>query len=106
MDNHELFKRPLEIEYVQGILEKLVFTLEKYELVIPEVSDMIAEIVQSKPADHFTAVLAVIDALMKYRSTSPFMNQLAENVKMDFLHGVNGELPKHEGEFYIMSVTD
>lgn len=102
----ELIKRPLEIQYVQGILDKLTRTLEKYELVIPEIDNMIQEIVSTQPEDHFEVVITIIEKLMKYKSASPFMNELAENVKRDFWHGVNEDLPKHEGEFYIDSVTD
>jgi hypothetical protein len=102
----ELIKRPLEIQYVQGILDKLTRTLEKYELVIPEIDEMIQETVSTKPEDHFGIVITIVEKLMKYKSASPFMNELAENVKRDFWHGVNADLPKHDGEFYIDSVAD
>ena len=41
MSDSEWIKRPLEFQYVDGILEKLTRTLEKYELIIPEVNEMI-----------------------------------------------------------------
>ncbi len=106
MDYKQLIKRPLEIQYVQGILEKLTRTLEKYELAILEIDEMICEISQTKPEDHFNAVIIVIEKLMKYKTASSFMNELAENVKQDFWHGVNEDLPPHKGEFYINSTVD
>jgi hypothetical protein len=106
MSYQDLIKRPLEIEYVQAIIDKLTRTLEKYELVIPEINDLIRDIVTTDPADHFGAVVAIVENLMKHKTVSPFMDELAENVKQDFWHGVNEDLPRHEGEFYINSVAD
>ena len=84
MDYDKLIKRPLETEYVNGILEKLNRTFEKYELVIPEVENMLRDIVVTKPNDHFSALMIIIETLMKYKTASPFMDELAKHVKTGF----------------------
>jgi hypothetical protein len=82
-------------------------TCEKYEDLIPELDNMLEDIqAEPKPTDHFSFVLRVVENLAKYKSTSPFMNELFENIKMDFLHGSNEDLPRHEGKFYIDSVVE
>ncbi len=106
MSDDDWIKRPLEFQYVDGILEKLARTLEKYELIIPEVNEMVREIVSTTPKDHFEIVVTIIEKVMKYKTTSPFMNELAENMRQDFWHGMNKEIPPHKGEFYIDSQAD
>ncbi len=106
MNNYDFIKRPLAYKHVDGILEKLALTFEKYELIIPEISELQAEIVSTKPKDDFEAVVTIIQKLMKYKTRSPLMREFAENVAQDFYHGVNEEIPPHKGEFYINSSAD
>ena len=106
MKNDDFIKRPLEHKYVDDMLEKLARTFEKYELIIPEISELQAEIVDTTPKDHFDSVIIIIDKLMKYKTRSPLMRELAENVTQDFYHGVNEKIPPHKGEFYINSSAD
>ena len=58
------------------------------------------------PKDHFGVLMTIIEKVMKYKTTSPFMNELAENMRQDFWHGMNKEIPPHKGEFYIDSQAD
>jgi hypothetical protein len=104
----EFQTRPLAVEYVQGILEKFADTIDKYSPLIPEVDNFLNEVWEKNPnpEDQFSAVMTIIELLTKYKSTSPLMTELFQNVKMDFWHGLNESLPKHEGEFYIDSVAD
>ncbi len=106
MKKDDLIKRPLEHKYVDDMLEKLMLTFEKYELIIPEISELQAEITDTSPKDKFEAVVVIIDKLVKYKTRSPLMRELAENVTQDFYHGVNEEIPPHKGEFYINSSAD
>jgi hypothetical protein len=106
MNDHEWIKRPLEEAYVQGIIDKIARTLDKYELVIPEVDDVIREIVATKPEDYFGVVVVISQTLIKYESVSPFMTELVAGVRQDFWHGINEDFEKHEGEYYVTSVTD
>lgn len=106
MSNDDFIKRPLEVKYVDDMLEKLMRTCEKYELIVPEINELTVEIVNTNPKDKFEAVVIIIDKLMKYKTRSPLMRELAENVTQDFYHGVNEKIPPHKGEFYINSSAD
>ena len=106
MTNDDIIKRPLSYKYVDAMLEKLALTFEKYELIIPEISELQAEIVKTKPKDDFERVMIIIEKLKKYETRSPLMRELADNVAQDFYHGVNEEIPPHKGEFYINSSAD
>ena len=106
MTNHDIIKRPLSYKYVDAMLEKLALTFEKYELIIPEISELQAEIVSTKPKDDFEVVMTIIEKLKKYETRSPLMRELADNVAQDFYHGVNEEISQHKGEFYINSSAD
>ena len=106
MTNHDIIKRPLSYKYVDAMLEKLALTFEKYELIIPEISELQAEIVSTKPKDDFEVVMTIIEKLKEYKTRSPLMRELADNVAQDFYHGVNEEIPPHKGEFYINSSAD
>jgi len=88
------------------MLEKLALTFEKYELIIPEISELQAEIVKTKPKDDFEVVMTIIEKLKKYETRSPLMRELADNVAQDFYHGLNEKIPPHKGEFYINSSAD
>ena len=106
MTNDDIIKLPLSYAYVDAMLEKLALTFEKYELIIPEISELQAEIVSTKPKDDFERVMIIIEKLKKYETRSPLMRELADNVAQDFYHGVNEEIPPHKGEFYINSSAD
>ena len=106
MTNDDIIKRPLSYKYVDAMLEKLALTFEKYELIIPEISELQAEIVKTKPKDDFEVVMTIIEKLKEYKTRSPLMRELADNVAQDFYHGVNEEIPPHKGEFYINSSAD
>jgi hypothetical protein len=107
MTREELLKRPLSVEYVDGIIDKFILTCDKYRSVIPEFDKMVQEIETGPlPDDKFAFVLKIVENLAKYKTASPFMNELFENIKMDFLHGSNEDLPRHEGKFYIDSVVE
>ena len=106
MTNDDIIKRPLSYAYVDAMLEKLALTFEKYELIIPEISELQAEIVKTKPKDDFEVVMTIIEKLKEYKTRSPLMRELADNVAQDFYHGVNEEIPPHKGEFYINSSAD
>jgi hypothetical protein len=105
-DFRDLIKRPLSYEYVDTIIDKLARTLDKYQLIIPEMDDMVREITTTRPKDNFDALMTILTKITEYQSVSPFMDELAEGVKQDFWHGVNEEFPRHEGEFYIISAAD
>ena len=106
MTNDDIIKRPLSYKYVDAMLEKLALTFEKYELIIPDISELKAEIVKTKPKDDFEVVMIIIEKLKEYKTRSPLMRELADNVAQDFYHGVNEEIPPHKGEFYINSSAD
>ena len=106
MTNDDIIKRPLSYKYVDAMLEKLALTFEKYELIIPDISELQAEIVKTKPKDDFGVVMTIIEKLKEYKTRSPLMRELADNVAQDFYHGVNEEIPPHKGEFYINSSAD
>ena len=106
MTNDDIIKRPLSYKHVDAMLEKLALTFEKYELIIPDISELQAEIVKTKPKDDFERVMIIIEKLKKYETRSPLMRELADNVAQDFYHGVNEEIPPHKGEFYINSSAD
>ena len=106
MTNDDIIKRPLSYKYVDAMLEKLALTFEKYELIIPDISELQAEIVRTKPKDDFERVMIIIEKLKKYETRSPLMRELADNVAQDFYHGVNEDIPPHKGEFYINSSAD
>ena len=106
MTNDDIIKRPLSYKYVDAMLEKLALTFEKYELIIPDISELQAEIVKTKPKDDFEVVMTIIEKLKEYKTRSPLMRELADNVAQDFYHGVNEEIPPHKGEFYINSSAD
>lgn len=99
-------KRPLEVAYVQTILDKIGRTMDKYNLLIPEVHDALQEITSARPEDHFGAVVIVLQTIAKYESGSPFMKELSDGVRQDLWHGIDEAYEKHEGEFYITSVAD
>ena len=106
MTSDDFIKRPLSYAYVDAMLEKLALTFEKYELIIPEISELQAEIVSTKPKDDFEVVMTIIEKLKEYKTRSPLMRELADNVAQDFYHGVNEEISQHKGEFYINSSAD
>ena len=106
MTNDDIIKRPLSYKYVDAMLEKLALTFEKYELIIPDISELQAEIVKTKPKDDFEVVMTIIEKLKEYKTRSPLMRELADNVAQDFYHGVNEDIPPHKGEFYINSSAD
>ena len=105
-------KQPLDPDYLNGMIEKVLLTLEKYELIIPGIPEMIQEIDENLPDDddedddHPGAVVVILKVLGKYKSASPFMIEMTKGFLQDFYHAVNKDLPKHEGEFYVTSVAD
>ena len=48
MTSDDFIKRPLSYAYVDAMLEKLALTFEKYEFIIPDISELQAEIVKTK----------------------------------------------------------
>jgi hypothetical protein len=107
MDLNDFITRPLSFEYVDTIVEKFALTCDKYEGLIPELDQMVQEIVAGPmPKDHFSIVLRIVEKLSKHKSDSPFMKELFENIQQDFLHGLNEKVPRHKGKYYINSVGD
>jgi hypothetical protein len=111
MELSELMKQPLNADYLQGMVEKVLLTLDKYELIIPGIPDILQEMFETMPTDeeeedYHGAIVAVLKVLGKYRSSSPFMIELTEGLKQDLCHAISKDFPKHEGEFYVSSVAD
>jgi len=106
MSIEKFMKRPLEVAYVWDIMDKIGRTLEKYELIIPEVEEVIRGIVMTNPEDHFNAVVIILQELGRHESESPFIKEMMEGVRQDFWHGIDPDIIKHEGEFYVTSVAD
>lgn len=108
----ELRKKIVDVGYLENVIEKVLLTLEKYELIIPEIPDMLDKMEENlsrddEDKDHpLWATRAVFTVLGEYKSRSPFMIELWDSMMQDVCHGFDKNHPKHEGEFYVRSVTD
>ena len=106
MNTENFVKRPLEVAYVWGIVDKTARTLDKYELIIPEIEDVIRSIVLTRPEDHFNAVVTILQELARHESESPVIKELMDGLRQDFWHGIDADILQHEGEYYVTSVAD
>ena len=100
---------PLSYDYVFNyIFKKLGDTFAKYRDILPPIEEVEQAIVANEnPKDPFEITLIIVEMLKEHAEKSSLVQEIFENTKLDFYHGLNPEVyPKHEGKYYIDSVVD
>jgi len=97
----------LSYEYVHDtIFRKLSKTCTKYRNILPEIENIEQAIATVDRENYFSLTMIIIDILEKNAERSRVMREIFENVRKDFLHGLDSSNPAHEGKYYINPVAD
>ncbi|MFZ6009514.1 MAG: hypothetical protein ACOYXT_04135 [Bacteroidota bacterium] len=99
---------PLSYDYVfNHVFKKLCDTFDKYRDLIPAVEDVESAITSKDNHDPFKITMDVIEMLKLHAEKSDLVQEVFENVRQDFWHGVSPEeVKKHPGKYYIDSIAD
>jgi hypothetical protein len=97
----------LSYQYVhETIYRKLSDTCAKYRNILPEMESVETTIVSANSKNFFALTMMLIDALKEHAEKSKAVQEIFENVRMDFWHGLDPKHPAHQGKYYINSVAD
>jgi hypothetical protein len=97
----------LSYQYVhETIYRKLSDTCAKYRNILPEMESVEVAMVSANSKNFFALTMMMMDALKEHAERSKDVEEIFENVRMDFWHGIDPRRPVHQGRYYINSVTD
>jgi len=97
----------LSYEYVQNtIFRKLSDTCDRYRDLLPEIESVENAIVSADHENYFALTMMMINTLIEYAERSKAVQEILDNVRMDFWHGLDSRYPAHIGKYYISSVSD
>lgn len=97
----------LSYQYVhETIYRKLSDTCAKYRNILPEMESVETTIVTANSQNFFALTMMMIDTLKEHAEKSAVVQEIFDNARMDFWHGVDERYPAHKGKYYISSVAD
>ena len=98
----------LSYDYVfNHIFRKLSDTFDRYRNVIPAIEDIEHAITSKEGSDPFQMTIGVIEILKLHGKKSELVQEVFENVRQDFWHGITpDQVERHPGKYYIDSVAD
>lgn len=97
----------LSYQYVhQTIYRKLSDTCARYRDILPEMESVETTIVTANSKNFFALTMMMIDTLKEHAEKSKAVQEIFENVRKDFWHGIDSKYPAHQGKYYISSVAD
>lgn len=97
----------LSYQYVHAtIYKKLSDTCAKYRNILPEMENVQTTIVSANHQNFFALTMMMIDSLKEYAEKSKAVQEIFDNVRKDFWHGIDPKYPAHQGKYYISSVSD
>jgi hypothetical protein len=97
----------LSYQYVhETIYRKLSDTCAKYRSILPEMECVETTIGSANRQNFFALAMMMIDTLKEHAEKSKAVQEIFDNVRMDFWHGIDPKYPAHQGKYYISSVAD
>ncbi len=90
------------------IFKKLSDTFDRYRNILPAIENVEQAIISKKNDDDpFKLTMIVVSMLKSHGEKSALIQEIFENVKIDFWHGLIPEqISQHVGKYYIDSVCN
>ena len=97
----------LSYQYVhETIYRKLSDTCARYRDILPEMESVETTIVTANSQDFLSLTMMMIDTLKEHAEKSAVVQEIFENVRMDFWHGIDSKYPAHQGKYYLSSIAN